>query len=226
MTWVRACLFAVVLATVVSAQTPVLEQLRGRLQQALKQSTSLASERQVVAARLEIMKSQVDSLLAGGDDLDGLFRFYETTQAQAAAGPLPASLQVSWVEVQRLMSQLARDTGRPVPAVVSGGEVPSELAAQPLREALDAALAVEAVLGSAPPGSDPVRFARARQALIGLRAEVQRTLQAVQAGERRPAAYAGVIRERRRWYVLRGALQLPSARVLPLDQALEKLPAY
>lgn len=219
----RRLLLCLLLSLAAAAQEPTLQHLATTLQQALKQSAGLGAERQVFAARLEIMKAQTEQLLAGDGDLDLYFRFYAATQAQAAAGPLPAPLQASWGQVQALMAQLARESNRPVPpAVNTAGD--EALTAEKLEHAAQAAANAEAALGPVPPGLDRARYEEARQVLSALRNELQRALDELRRGDKRPASYPAVLRQRRRWLVLRSALQLPSSRSLPLDQALERLP--
>jgi hypothetical protein len=219
----KLLVLSLLLSLAAVAQEPTLRSLGATLQQALKQSANLGGERQVLAARLEIMKAQTEELLEGGGDLESLFRFYAATQAQAAAAPLPGPLQGSWSQVQALMGQLARETNRPAPPV-AGPAYDDALTTEKLEQALHAAAGVEAEVGPVPPGLDRARYEEARRALRSLRADLQRALVQLKAGDKRPAAYAGVLRERRRWMVFGSALQLPVGRSLPLNEALERLP--
>lgn len=196
----------------VFSQEATLRTLSQQLGEALTHAQGVDETRRILRARLEIMRSQADELLNGHGDLEAFFRFYETTRSGTVAANLPPALQQDWGQVQALMDRLARETHQ-------GGARPV-LDREGLQHALEAAGRLENSLPSPPETSAQKELGQLLQTLQG---HLQQCLDQFGPGTR-PPAYSQVLHDRRRFYVLRGSLQLPAEPTRRLEQALEALP--
>ena len=198
------------------AQNPQMGQLRDLIRTTLSQAPPLEAERQPVVARLELLTIQADNLARGSGDWNVFFRFYQETQAvMANSGPLPGSLAGNWNQIQDMVSNIARQQGRAIGIVGQAYQPGAQATVSPsvLQNALQAAQRLESSLGPPPPGSDS-RYQQAKAQLEALRTHLQN-----------PKNLAQIVHDRRRFQVIRSALQLAPARFVELDQALDQLPA-
>lgn len=213
---VLRALLLLALTCSVWAQNPQMVQLRDLIRTTLSQAPPLEADRQPIVARLELLTIQADNLARGGGDWNVFFRFYQETQAVVAnSGPLPGTLAGNWAQIQDLVSNIARQQGRSI-GIVGEAYRPGTQAVVPpevLQRALQAAQNLESSLGPPPPGSDS-RYKQAKAQLEALRTHL-----------RDPVNLAQVVQDRRRFQVLRSALQLAPARFAELDQALDQIPA-
>lgn len=197
-----------------------MAQLRQLIQNALQQAPPLDPDRQPVIARLELLTIQADNLSRGSGDWNTFFRFYQETQAVIArAGPLPGTLGANWTQIQQTVSDIGRGQGRSLGIVGQAYVAPDALQLSPevVQRALTAVQAIESSLGPVPGGAEGVRFQQARAQLTALRTHLQSALS-------RPKSLGQLLHDRRRFQVIRNALQLPPARFFELDQALDQLP--
>lgn len=187
-----------------------LQELSRTLQQAQQQSGGLDEARQVLIPRFELLQVQSQQLLSGTGDWDVFFRFFEVTRQQTQGRPLPANLQPSWNRIEVLMAQLAQQRGQQLSGQSAAGP---EDTGQLLRTALQGVIQIEGRLQAKP----TAHFNAARQQLAALRNALSRS-------QSDPASYASVIRERRRFYLIRSGLELDPNDFWSLDQILERLP--
>ena len=209
-------LLLLTLAGPVWAQNPQMVQLRDLVRTTLSQAPPLESDRQAIVARLELLTIQADNLARGGGDWNVFFRFYQETQAvMATSGPLPGTLAGNWAQIQDLVSNIARQQGRSIGIVGEAYQPGTQVLASSgaFKTALQAAQRLESALGPPPPGADS-RYLNAKAQLEALRNHLQN-----------PKNLAQIIQDRRRFQVIRSALQLSPARFAELDQALDQLPA-
>lgn len=212
-------LLLLVLSCGVAAQgNPQMAQLRQLIQTALQQAPPLDADRQPIIARLELLTIQADNLARGGGDWNTFFRFYQETQAVIArSGPLPGSLGANWTQIQQAVSDIGRQQGRSLgivgQAYVAGDA--ARISPETLQRALAAIQAIESAVG--PPPAESARYQQARAQLTALRTHLQSALD-------HPKSVSQLVQDRRRFQVIRSALQLPPARFFELDQALDLLP--
>lgn len=197
-----------------------MAQLRQLIQNALQQAPPMDADRQPVIARLELLTIQADNLSRGAGDWNTFFRFYQETQTVIArSGPLPGSLGANWTQIQQSVADIGRAQGRSL-GIVGQAYLASDavqLSPEVVQRALAAVQAIESTLGAAPGGAEGARFQQARAQLTALRNHLQSALS-------RPKSVGQLIHDRRRFQVIRSALQLPPARFSELDQALDQLP--
>ncbi|MBX3169879.1 MAG: hypothetical protein KF760_20920 [Candidatus Eremiobacteraeota bacterium] len=197
-----------------------MAQLRQLIQNALQQAPPLDPDRQPVIARLELLTIQADNLSRGAGDWNVFFRFYQETQAVIArSGPLPGSLGANWTQIQQAVSDIGRQQGRSLGIVGQAYAATDSLHLSPelVQRAMAAVQAIESSLGPAPGGAEGKRFQQARAQLAALRTHLQSALS-------HPKSLGQILHDRRRFQVIRSALQLPPARFSELDQALDQLP--
>lgn len=206
------------LATLAWAQpqgNPQMAQVRQLIQNALQQAPPLEAERQPVIARLELLTIQADNLSKGSGDWNTFFRFYQETQTVIArSGPLPGSLGANWTAIQQAISDVARQQGRSLGVVGQAG-APSDATSfspQVVQRALSAIQTIEASL-------QPVNDPRYQQALAQLKALKTH----LQSAQNHPKSLSQLVHDRRRFQVIRNALQLPPGKFAELDQALDQV---
>lgn len=225
----RVCLLVLLLATLGLAQSADMQQLqdlRSALQQARGQSGGLEAERQTLLARFELLEVQAAGLQSGQGDWDTFFRFYETTAEVADSRPLPGPLQGGWGRIQALMKDLARRHGRTLVEVAPTQAAPSGSVAvgpEMFRRALQALVQIQQRLAGPPPGGNAQRYEQARQQLAQLGQDLQTGMEMLQQGRGLPG-YAQLLRDRRRYWLTRSALELPANAFWELDQLLDQMP--
>ena len=135
----------------------------------------------------------------------------------ARSGPLPGSLGANWTQIQQAVSDIGRQQGRSLgivgQAYVAGDA--ARISPETLQRALAAIQAIESAVG--PPPAESARYQQARAQLTALRTHLQSALD-------HPKSVGQLVQDRRRFQVIRSALQLPPARFFELDQALDLLP--
>ena len=192
-----------------------MAQLRQLIQTTLQQAPPLEPDRQPVIARLELLTIQADNLSRGDGDWNTFFRFFQETQAVIArSGPLPGSLGANWTQIQQSVSDIARLQGRSI-GITGQASAPTDattLSPEILQRALNAIQTLEASL-------QPVNDARYQQALAQLRALKTH----LQSAQNHPKSLGQIVHDRRRFQVIRSALQLPPGKFAELDQALEQI---
>lgn len=196
-----------------------MAQLRQLIQTALQQAPPVDADRQPIIARLELLTIQADNLSRGGGDWNTFFRFYQETQAVIArSGPLPGALGANWTQIQQAVSDIGRAQGRSL-GIVGQAYVAADavrLSPEVVQRALAAIQAIESSLNGPPPPQGE-RFQQARAQLTALRTHLQSALE-------HPKSLSQIVHDRRRFQVIRSALQLAPARFAELDQALDQLP--
>lgn len=191
-------------------------QLRQLIQTTLQQAPPMDADKQPIIARLELLTIQADNLSRGGGDWNTFFRFYQETQAVIArSGPLPGSLGANWTQIQQAVSDIGRSQGRSLGIVgqAYAAADTQRLSAEVVQRALTAIQGIESALQ---PVNDQ-RYQQARTQLTALKTHLQSALD-------RPKSLGQIVHDRRRFQVIRSALQLPPARFSELDAALDQLP--
>ncbi len=195
---------------------PQMGQLRQLIQTTLQQAPPMDADKQPIIARLELLTIQADNLSRGGGDWNTFFRFYQETQAVIArSGPLPGSLGANWTQIQQAVSDIGRSQGRSLGIVgqAYAAADTQRLSAEVVQRALTAIQGIESALQ---PVNDQ-RYQQARTQLTALKTHLQSALD-------RPKSLGQIVHDRRRFQVIRSALQLPPARFSELDAALDQLP--
>jgi len=201
---------------VLAQGNPQMAQLRQLIQTALQQAPPMDADKQPIIARLELLTIQADNLSRGAGDWNTFFRFYQETQAVIArSGPLPGSLGANWTQIQQAVSDIGRAQGRSLGIVgqAYAAADTQRLSPEVVQRALTAIQGIESAL-------QPVTDQRYQQALAQLRALKTH----LQSALDHPKSLGQIVHDRRRFQVIRSALQLPPARFSELDAALDQLP--
>ena len=216
----RAALLLLLSCAVLAQGNPQMAQLRQLIQTALQQAPPMDADKQPIIARLELLTIQADNLSRGGGDWNTFFRFYQETQTVIArSGPLPGSLGANWTQIQQAVSNIARAQGRSLGIVgqAYAAADTQRLSPEIVQRALGALQSIESGLGPAPTGPEGQRYQQALAQLRALKTHLQSALD-------RPKSLGQLVHDRRRFQVIRSALQLPPARFSELDAALDQLP--